>query len=421
MADTLSSSSQGASAAEVPTSLTVLLAVACGLIVANIYYAQPLVGPISASLGLSPGAAGLIVTTTQIGYGVGLLFVVPLGDLFENRALVLASVCFAMVALLGAALSHHALGFLVCALLVGLGSVAVQILVPYAAHLAPEAARGRVVGNVMSGLMLGIMFARPVASFIASISSWHMVFFASAGVMAGVMVLLGLLMPKRTPTPGLSYSRLLGSMAALARHTPVLQRRSCYHAFLFAGFSLFWTSVPLLLADVFHLSQNGIALFALAGVAGAISAPLAGRAADLGWTKPATAVSMIVVAGAFLLARLGTLPTGASLAVLVVAAIMLDFGVTAHLVLAQRAIYSLGAEYRSRLNGLFMATFFVGGAAGSALAGWSYAEGGWSLTTWVGLALPVSAFFCYLTERRPTRIEVSDRRASPSSKPLSLP
>ena len=354
--------------AGLPAWLTLLLATACGLIAANIYLAQPLIGPISTSLGLPRGAAGLVVTMTQAGYGAGLLLVVPLGDLFENRRLVLVILCVAVVALAGAAVSTHAAGFLAAALLIGIGSVAVQVLVPYAAHLAPEAVRGRVVGNVMSGLMLGIMLARPAASFITEALSWHAVFAISAVVMAGLAVVLRVALPRRQPAPGLRYGVLLSSMARLARYTPVLQRRALYHACLFGAFSLFWTTVPLLLGGPFGLSQNGIALFALAGVAGAVAAPIAGRAADRGWSKPATGLAMAAVAASLLLARLGVPGSRGGLAILVVAAILLDFGVTAHLVLGQRAIFLLGAEVRSRLNGLYMATFFAGGAICSAPA-----------------------------------------------------
>lgn len=383
--------------------LTLLIATACGLIVANIYYAQPLIGPISASLGMSLQAAGLIVTMTQIGYGAGLLLVVPLGDLFENRGLVLAALCLAILALVGAAVSTRAATFLTAALLIGFGSVAVQILVPYAAHFAPEAVRGRIVGNVMSGLMFGIMLARPAASFITSALSWHAVFVISALVMAGLAIVLWIALPRRQPAPGLRYAAMLASMGRLARHTPILQRRAFYHACLFGAFSLFWTTVPLLLTRTFLLSQKGIALFALAGVAGAISAPIAGRAADRGWSKPATGLAMLAVVASLLLSRLALSGSRAGLAILVVAAILLDFGVTANLVLGQRAIFSLGAEYRSRLNGLYMATFFAGGAVASALGGWTYARGGWSLAMWVGLGLPVLALIGYLTERASRR------------------
>jgi len=381
--------------------MTLLLAFACGLIAANLYYAQPLAGPIGVALGLSPGATGLVVTLTQIGYGIGLLFVVPLGDLLETRRLVLTLIGLAMLALLGAALSMHPLPFFASTLCIGVASVAVQVLVPYAAHLAPEATRGQAVGNVMSGLMLGIMLARPVSSFIAQIASWHAVFFMSAGAMGLLALMLSRTLPPRQPASTLSYRALLASMAHLARTTPVLQRRSLYQACLFAAFSLFWTTAPLLLAGPeFQLSQGGIALFALAGVAGVVASPIAGRLADKGWTRAVTAFAMFAVAGAFLLTHLGAHGSRLSLGLLVVAGIVLDFGVTTNLVLGQRAIFVLGAEYRSRLNGLYMATFFGGGAIGSALGGWAFAHGGWALASWLGFALPVVALLYFATERR---------------------
>ena len=383
----------------VPGWLTAVLAFACALIVANIYYAQPLVGPISASLGLSPQAAGLIVTVTQLGYGAGLLLIVPLGDLMENRRLVLLCLAGTVAALMGAALSPTAGPFLVSAAGIGVCCVAVQVLVPYAAHLAPEASRGRVVGNVMSGVMLGIMLARPVSSFIASVMPWHAVFGLSAAAMAVLAVALRFLLPERRPAAGLHYGALLASMITLLRDTPVLQRRAAYHVCMFGAFSLFWTVVPLHLAHAYGLTQAGIAWFALAGVAGAVCAPLAGRLADRGWSHRGTGVAMATVAAALLLSRWGLSGTQAGLAVLVVAAIVLDAGVTAALIFSQRAIFVLGPATRSRLNGLFMAIFFMGGAAASALGAWTYAQGGWSLTVWAGLALPAAALALYATER----------------------
>ena len=385
--------------AAVPRGMTFLLAATCGLIVANLYYAQPLAGPISASLGLSHAGAGLIVTMTQLGYGAGLLFIVPLGDLVENRRLILAVTALATVALLGAALAPTAGAFMLAALLIGVGSVAVQILVPYAAHLAPEAKRGQVVGNVMSGLMLGIMLSRPVASFIAQVSSWHVVFFASTGVMVLLMGVLLRALPPRLPTQRLGYGALLASMLRLARTTPVLRRRALYQFFLFGAFSLFWTTTPLLLAGpLYHLSQAGIALFALAGVAGAVSAPLAGRVADRGWIRPASGLAMLTVAAGFGVTHLAAPGSRLALGLLVLGAIVVDFGVTANLVLGQRAIFSLGAEFRARLNGLFMAFFFVGGAFGSAAGGWAYARGGWPMASAIGIALPILALVLWLAE-----------------------
>jgi MFS family permease len=377
-----------------------LIAVACGLIVANIYYVQPLAGPIGGALGLSAAATGLVVTLTQIGFGMGLVFIVPLGDLVENKRLILSAVGLASLALLGAGLATHTMTFLAAAFCIGLGSVAVQVLVPYVSHMAPEAIRGRVVGNVMSGVMLGIMLARPVASFVAQLVSWHAVFLLSAAAMIVVAVVLAVALPPRVPTAQLPYGGLLVSMGRIAWVTPILQRRALYHACLFAAFSLFWTTVPLWLAGPqFGLSQGGIGLFALAGVAGAIAAPIAGRVADRGWTRAATAVAMLCAAGAFLMTRIALRGSSHDLALLVAAAVVLDFGVAGNLTLGQRAIFALGPEYRSRVNGIYMATFFMGGAIGSLIGGWAYAFGGWAVASWVGLALPLMALLYFSTER----------------------
>jgi predicted MFS family arabinose efflux permease len=364
------------------------------LIGANVYYAQPLIAPIAADLGLSAHASGLIMAVGQIGYGAGLLLVVPLGDLLENRRLVVGLIAFTAASLLLAALSRHAALFLPASLAIGLGAVAVQVLVPYAANLAPDAVRGRVVGNVMSGLMLGIMLARPAAGLITDLLSWHAVFFTSAVLMVALAVGLRAVLPARWPEGGVSYGSLLMSMAGLARHTPILRRRAAYQAGLFSAYSVFWTTVPLLLADRFQLSQSGIALFAIAGVAGTIAAPIAGRVADRGWSRPATLAALLVGASAFLIGL-----AGHSITVLVIAANLLDFGVAANLVLGQRAIFSLGANMRSRLNALYMAMFFGAGGLGSAVGAWAYAQGGWTLSSWIGFGLPIAAALVWVSER----------------------
>jgi predicted MFS family arabinose efflux permease len=379
--------------------ITLLLAFSCGLIVANIYYAQPLIGPIGRELGLSPGSAGLLVTMSQIGYGAGLLLIVPLGDLIENRKLVLSVMTVAALALAVAALATDAATFLTAALFVGVGSVAVQILIPYAAHLAPAETRGRAVGNVTTGLMLGVMLARPASSLITAHASWHVVYWLSAAAMVALGLVLRFVLPVRRPKTRLGYGRLLGSMVELVRTEPALRRRGLYQAAMFGSFSLFWTTAPLLLAGPdFRLSQTGIALFALAGVAGAISAPLAGRVADRGWTKPATAAAMVIAAAGFALTRMLPFGSTASLAMLVIAAIAIDFGVQGNVVLGYRVLFALGAEHRSRLNGLYMTTFFMAGAAGSAIGAWAYAYGGWTLASSIGFALPLLSLAYLATE-----------------------
>jgi predicted MFS family arabinose efflux permease len=382
--------------------LTFVMAAAAGLIVANLYYAQPLAGPIAQAIGLPASLTGLIVTLTQIGYGLGLLFIVPLGDLVENRRLIVIMIGAAAIAMIAAGLSTAAIPFLVASLAIGLASTAVQMIVPFAAGLAPEEHRGRVVGNVMSGLMIGIMMARPVASFIAGATSWHVIFYLSAAVMVVLVFIMATQLPKRVPHTKLSYGGLLVSLGTLYATQPVLRRRAFYQFCQFAAFSLFWTVTPLVLAGpAFNLSQAGIAIFALVGVAGAVASPIAGRLADRDLSRPATAFGITAVGLAFVITHIA--PEGSTFALILLgaAAVLLDFGVSMTLVISQRAIYSLGADLRSRLNGLFMATFFVGGALGSAIGAWAFAEGGWMLASVIGMALSAVALTYFVTERKP--------------------
>jgi predicted MFS family arabinose efflux permease len=384
---------------DISPGMVLLLAVSAGLIVANLYYAQTLVGPISLATGLSAKAAGLIVTLTQVGYTIGLLFVVPLGDLVENRRLIVGGLAFTALALLAAALSTGAWVFLAAALAIGLGSVAAQVLVPFAAHLAHDATRGHTVGKVVSGLLLGIMLARPAASLIADHSNWHVVFGGASVQMVALALLLRARLPQRVPESKVAYPQLLASLWQLLRDTPVLRRRAAYHAALFGAFSLFWTVTPLMLAgEQFHLSQTGIAVFALVGMAGAVASPVAGRLADGGHTLAATAAALGLGMLGFALPLFAPQSREVALGMLVAASIVLDMGVAANLVLGQRAIFNLGAEVRSRLNGLYFALFFSGGAVGSALGGWMFASYGWNAALLAGLAMPGAALLYWLTE-----------------------
>lgn len=382
---------------KIPQWLMLMLAIACGVIVANLYFAQPLIGPISLALGISPQLSGMIVTLTQVGYGLGLLFIVPLSDLIENRKLILMTLVILLLALAAIVAVPIASIFFLASFFVGIGAVAVQILVPYAAYLSSDEQRGRAVGNVMSGLLFGIMLARPVASFITAAWSWNAVFILAAGLIVLIMVMLRKYLPKRKPVPTMTYGQLIQSLWGLFKTISILRRRAIYQAFLFSAFSLFWTVMPLWLVDAFALSQNGIALFSLAGVAGAVAAPIAGRLADRGWTRCLTGLAFILGSFAFLLTHF-LQNTVFALPILVVAAIVLDMAVSGNLILGQRAIYSLGSEIRGRLNGIFMAIFFLGGAVGSAIGGWSYAHYGWFVTSMIGMSMPLIAFIYYLTE-----------------------
>ena len=385
--------------ARISSDMTLLLAAAAGIIVANLYYAQPLVGPIGAALGMPPGAAGLIVTLTQIGYCLGLLFIVPLGDLLENRRLIVSGLVATGAALALAANADTAWQFLLAALAIGLGAVVAQVLVPFAAHLAPEATRGQTVGKVVSGLLLGIMVARPVASVLAGFGGWQAVFGIAAALVLLLAVVLHFKLPQRRPAATQRYGALIASLWPVLANTPVLRRRALYHAGLFGAFSLFWTVAPQALSGPdFGLSQNGIALFALVGMAGAVASPIAGRLADAGHTLGATAIALAVGALSFLLPLFAPHSKPLALGLLAVAAIVLDAAVAANPVLGQRALFALGAEIRSRLNGLYFALFFAGGALGSALGGWVYAQYGWHAALVTGMLLPALALPAWLWE-----------------------
>lgn len=379
--------------------LTFVFAVACGLMVANLYYAQALVGEIAPALRLPPGIAGLVVTLTQIGYGAGLMLIVSLADLVENRRLILTMVAGAAIGLAGVFLSHDAVTFLLCSFVTGFCSVGAQVMVPLAAHLAPDARRGQVVGNIMAGLITGIMLARPAASALAAVAGWRAIF----GVSAGLMVLLGLvlarLLPTRRPRPGMHYGAILASSLSLLVRTPAIRRRAAYQVLLFATFNLFWTAIPLLLGDRFGLGQIGIALFALAGAGGALAAPIAGRLGDRGYIRVGTAAALL----AALLAMVGAGWAAAAhgLVLLAAMAVLLDAGVQFNQVLSQRVIYGVAPEARGRVNASYMTCMFIGGAAGSTLASLTYAHGGWTTTALSGAALAALALALFLTEGWP--------------------
>ena len=382
-----------ASAPGLTRAMVLLFAFCCGAIVANLYYAQPIVELIAPDLGLASGSASLIVSLTQIGYALGLLFLVPLSDLIENRRLMIATAVVAAGSLLAAATLQHAQGFLLVSLLIGFSSVAVQMLIPLAAHLAPEHSRGQVVGNIMSGLLLGILLARPLSSLIADHFGWRAVFIYAALLMLAIVTVLALTLPRRVPDHKATYGQLLKSLLTLLRKHPVLRQRALYQGLLFAAFSLFWTAAPVELARHHGLSQSQIAIFALVGAIGAIAAPMAGRLADAGHTRRASWMAMVLAPVAFVL---GLTEPGYSVVGLALTGVLLDFAVQMNMVLGQRAIYALDPASRGRVNALYMTSIFVGGAIGSALASSVYEQAGWSGVVMLGAGLPALALLAFV-------------------------
>ncbi|EMD9441072.1 MFS transporter [Burkholderia cepacia] len=381
--------------------MTLFFAATVGVIVMDLFAAQPLTGPISADLHLPPGLAGLVAMLPQLGYAAGLVLLVPLVDLLENRRLIVATLAVCAAALALPAFTRSGTVFLLATLVAGGASSVIQMLVPMAASMAPEAQRGRAVGNVMSGLMLGILLSRPLASLIAGSAGWRGFYLLAALANAAIAVVLALRLPSRTPSITAGYRALLASMGRLLADEPVLRRHALSAALAMAAFSAFWTAVGLRLAQPpFGLDLHGIAWFAFAGASGAIVTPLAGRAGDRGHGPAAQRIAhgtMLVALALLGIAGAGWFGFDAhahrvlALALLAGGAALLDAGVIVDQTIGRRAINLLNPAARGRLNGLFVGLFFIGGALGAALAGSAWAWGGWSAVCGVGFAFAGAA------------------------------
>lgn len=375
-----------------------LVAIATGALVANLYYAQPLVASIGAELGISDRLAGSITGITQIGYGAGLFLLVSLADIVENRRLVLTTLSLTIVALVAAAVSTVAVPFLIASFVVGVCSTGAQVLIPFVSHLVPAERRGRTVGNIMAGLLTGIMLARPASLFIAASFGWRAVFWCSAVLMVLILIALVRVMPKHPAKGSMHYGKILSSMAGLWMTIPALRWRAAFQFLMFAAFNMFWTAAPLMLGEQLGLSQRAIGFFALAGAGGALSAPLAGRLADRGHSRMVTLGSMLLVGVGFLATGwAAAIPTVVGLAIL---AFLIDAGVQGNQVVSQRIIFSAaGQENRGRINALYMTVTFIGGALGSLLGTVTYQWGGWTASAVAGGALGLALVILFALQQ----------------------
>ncbi|MBN9415086.1 MAG: MFS transporter [Candidatus Eremiobacteraeota bacterium] len=375
--------------------LIVTFAVACGLAAGNLYYAQPLLGVIGHELGTGTETTSLVVTLTQLGYAFGLVLLVPLGDLFENRALIRRVLWLTSLALLGASWAPSFELFALASLTIGFTSVVAQVLVPFAAHLAKDHERGRVVGQVMSGLLAGILLARAVSGLVAEEWGWRNVFRLSAVLLVFLNLWLGVILPRRQPTSKLTYKQLLKSLGRIFLAYEPLRRRTFYHVTMFGSFSAFWTGLTFWLSGPpWHYGQAAIGRFALVGAVGALSAPWFGRQGDAGRGRPLTGLCLLGACLGFALTLVENLP------VVLIGTVLLDACVQGTLVLGQQVIYQLDPEQRSRINTIYIASFFLGGAASSALSGWAFSHWGWHGVVGLGCALPLSGFLYWLTEKK---------------------
>lgn len=377
--------------------LTLLFALAGGAAVGNLYWSQPLISKIGGTLGVSAGSASLLVTVTQIGYALGVFFVVPLGDTLDRRRLIPAIMAASGVALAGAALAPSFVTLLICLTGVGFTTVAGQLLTPLAGDLARDDQRGAVVGTVVSGLLTGILASRTISGVLADALGWRAIYVAASIVTFALALILARSLPsapRRAPVP---YPQLLGSVFVAVRQSRTVQVTLILGATAFSVFTLFWTGLTFLLsAAPFSYSVTRIGLVGLVGLAGALAAQRAGKLHDKGWSAPATGAALVLA-----LASLGLAGFGArSIIVILVSVVLIDIAIQGVNVLNQTRLFAVNPEARSRLNTAFVACNFIGGAIGSALAGLFWQHGGWLAIVVGGAVLIGFGLAVWLTQRR---------------------
>jgi predicted MFS family arabinose efflux permease len=394
----------GDRAAPLSDAVALLFAVACGLAVANVYYAQPLLDTMADEFGIGHAAVGLIITITQIGYGFGLLLVVPLGDILNRRRLIIGQSLLSVLALLTVAAAPSYLVLFIGMTAVGLLAVVTQVLVAYAAALAAPDERGRVVGVVTSGIIIGILLARTISGTLSDLFGWRSVYVVSAAATLVIAILLAKVLPRREDRSAsktdsaMTYPKLIGSVFVLFVEEPVLRIRATLALLIFTAITILWTPMVLPLgAPPFSLSHTEIGLLGLAGAMGAIGAARAGRLADRGRAEHTTGVALAIMLVSWL--PIALLPY--SLWGLIVGVVAIDFGLQSVHVANQSLIYRVRPEARSRLTAGYMIFYSIGSATGSIASTLVYARAGWSGVCLLGAIISAFALvFWALTRHR---------------------
>ena len=376
--------------------MIVLFSLTSALAVANVYSAQPLLKSIAASLNVSPGTIGAVVTATQIGYAIGLIFLVPLGDCVNRKKLVVIQLLLSVLALTAAAFAPDLTTLLGAMLLVGLMAVVTQLMVAWAAMLASPEQRGRVVGSVTSGIVIGILLARFVSGMIADLAGWRAVYLTAACLLLLISLVLVKVLPASTgQTQRTAYPLLLLSVLRLFRTELQLRKRGILALLIFAAFSMLWSSMVLPLTAL-SLSHTQTGMFGLAGLAGALAATRAGAWADRGCGQRATGLALMLL-------TLSWLPIAAlqsSILLMVFGVILLDFAVQTVHVINQSLLVTARPEAASRLVGAYMSFYSLGSALGAIAATQLYAHWGWQAVCYAGAAVSASAFLCWYGARQ---------------------
>jgi predicted MFS family arabinose efflux permease len=362
--------------------MTLMMAIACGVAVANMYYNQPMLGLMEAAFPGQLAVTGFVPTATQLGFAVGVVLLVPLGDRIDRRRLILIQLAALALSLAGAALAPGAWSLVIASAFVGITASVAQQIVPFAAELAEPSRRGATIGTVMSGLLCGILLGRALAGAIGDHCGWRAMFWLGLLLAVVMAVVLACVLPRSQPKTQASYPALLKSLIALWREEADLRRTTMIQACLFGSFSALWTILALQLASGYHLSAEIAGLFGIVGTAGVLFAPIAGRIADRKGPHAVIGLGSVIMLGSWII-----FGVWGAIAGLVVGVILLDFGEQGALVSNQHVIYALRPEARNRLNTIFMGGMFVGGAVGSAGASLAWEFAGWGAVCAFGGAL----------------------------------
>lgn len=371
--------------------LTLVMAAACGLAVANIYYNQPMLALMERSFPGQQSLVGFIPTATQLGYALGLLLLVPLGDLVDRRRVILIQCGLLALWLAGAALAPGAWTLVAASALVGVTASVAQQILPFAAELSAPDRRGATIGTVMSGLLLGILLSRVMAGFVGEHFGWRAMFWLGLFLSLATAGLLAAKLPHSRPSSRLGYPALLRSLATLWRREPTLRRATLIQACVFGSFSALWTILALHLDRDYHLSATVAGAFGFVGAAGVLFAPLAGRIADRRGPQFVVGMTALVMVASWAILGICSSMVG-----MVAGVILLDFGAQGAQVSNQHVIHGLAPQMRNRLNAILMGGMFIGGAIGSTGASIAWKMGGWSVLCGFGAVLALVGFVVHL-------------------------
>lgn len=379
--------------------LILVMSISCGLTVANLYYIQPLLADIAKTFHVTQLSIGFAAMLTQIGYAIGMIFILPLGDIKEKRKLIVIMLLCSILSLMGMFFSSNIHVLIISSFAVGLTSIIPQLIIPLAAQLSNPQQRGQTIGRIMSGLLIGILLSRTISGILGSYFGWRAVYLIAAIMMLTLMLILRKLLPLCGPIPisDIKYTQLLKSMIHLIKTEPILREASINGALMFSAFSAFWTSLIFLLeSSHYNMGAEAVGLFGLVGISGALASPIVGKLADKQGSRFTIGICIIIVIIAYLFFSLFSFKIWG----LILGIILLDLGVQSCNVSNQARIHSLNDKIRNRLNTIYMVNFFLGGALGSFLGSYSYSHFGWYGVCTFGLATQIIAIILHKVRKK---------------------